>query len=191
MLYEIYTRIAVGAVLEPDATHELVRGFHVSLGLEPDATLVEVHERLLEQALKHKRNVDPRVRYELEFERYVDERWDIDCAIGGVTDGGVDGTRGYVFVGIRIDGWEDVMHDHSPHLSGRPKTLAKGDLSAGSDFLKHIGPDHKKEIDHAARMRRRARKEIDLDAMKRVRALPTREREVYWALIRWLVPKPA
>ena len=110
---------------------------------------------------------------------------------GGVSDGGVDGARGYVFVGIRIEQWEDVMHDHSPHLSGRPKTLAKGDLSAGSDFLKHIGPDHKKEIDHAGRMRRRARKEIDLDAMKRVRSLPTREREVYWALIRWLVPKPA
>ena len=191
MLYEIYTRIAVGAVLETDATHELVRGFHVSLGLEPDATLAEVHARLLEQALKHKRNVDPRVRYELEFERYVDERWDIDCSIGGVSDGGVDPTRGYVFVGIRIEQWEDVMHDHSPHLSGRPKTLSKGDLSAGSDFLKHIGHEHKKPIDHAARMFRRARKEIDLDAMKRVRSLPTRERDVYWALTRWLVPKPA
>lgn len=189
MLYETYSRIAVGAVLEPDATHELARGFAVSLGLEPDASLVEVHAALLDAAPKHKQKVAPRVRYELEFERYVDERWDVNCVIGGVTDGGVDGTRGYVFVGVRIAEWDDVARDESPHLASRPRTLQKGDLSAGSDFSKQAGREHKKAIDHAARMFQRARKDIEADAMKRLRPLPTRERDVYWALVRWLVPR--
>lgn len=190
MLYETYSRIAVGAVLEPDATHELTRSFHVSLGLEPDATLAEVHATLLDAAPKHKKLVLPRIRYELEFERYVDGRWDIDCAIGGVTDGGVDGTRGYVFVGVRIEQWEAIETEEQPHLAGRPRVLKKGDLSAGSDFSKQIGDEHKKPIDHAARMFQRARKDIDLDAGRRLRSLPTRERDVYWALVRWLVPRP-
>lgn len=187
MLYETFHRIAVGAVVETDAARALVAEFLASLGLEPDADVAAVHARLAEEAPKHRKKVAPRVRFELAFEAFVDAKWDIDCAIGGVSDGGVDTGRGYVFVGVRIEQWESTGPDENPHLAGRPRVLKKGDLSAGSTFAHDVGPAHRKVIEHAGRMFQRARKDIEGDAMKRLKALPVRSREPEWALVRWLV----
>ena len=191
MLYEIFHRIAAGSVLESDAAKELVRDFHTSLGLEADASVAEVHARLLEDTPKHKRKEPARQRYELAFESFVDARWDIDCAIGGVSDGGVDPVRGYVFVGVRIEQWEEVTVDENPHLASRPRSLRKGDKSPGSTFAHTIGAAHKKVLEHAGRMFQRARKDIEGDAVRRLKPIPVRNRDIDWAYIRWLVPRPA
>lgn len=189
MLFEIYTRVCVGLPVETEAARTLRDEFHTSLGLSADAPVAEVHARLLDDAPKHKRNEADRVRYERAFGEFVDKRWDVDCAIGGLTDGGVDPQRGYLFVGVRIEDMEDVARDDMPALAGRPQWLRKGDLTMGSDLAHKLGDHHRKVFVHAARMYQRANKMILTDAQKRLKALPVvRQREVDWALVRWLVP---
>lgn len=188
MIYEAYIRICVGAVLEPDATAGLVARFHQSLGLDAACSLAEVHEALRETAPKHKLHQPDRMRYELAFEAFVDGYWDVDCAIGGLTDGGVDPVRGYVLVGVRIEDIESVGRDDMPALSGRPRWLRKGDLTAGSDLSRELGPDAYKPFTHAGRMYQRAAKEIMADTIKRTQRLPiSKQHDPDWALVKWLV----
>ena len=188
MIYETYIRICVGAVLETEAAVELVKRFHQSLELSPDCSVEQVHEALRYMAPRHKLHESDRQRYELAFEAFVDKVWDVDCAIGGVSDGGVDTDKGYVFVGVRVEDIESVGREDMPHLAARPRWLKKGDLTAGSDLSKELGPDAYKEFTHAGRMYQRANKEIMLDVRKRIGPLSiSKQHEPGWALVRWLV----
>lgn len=192
MIYEAYIRICVGAVIETEATAELVVRFHQSLGLDPDCAVADVHEALRELSPKHKLHESDRVRYERAFEAFVDKLWDVDCAIGGLSDGGVDPARGYVFVGVRVEDLERVGRDDMPALSGRPRWLRKGDLTAGSDLARELGPDAYKEFTHACRMYQRAHKEIMNDTLKRTARLPlSKQHDPGWAMVTWLVKQGA
>jgi len=191
MLFEVYQRICVGLPLEAESLGPLVAGFHRSLSLPDEAPLAAVHEALRHDLPRHDKGIESRVLYEKAFETYVDQLWDVDCAIGGVTDGGVDPPRGWVFLGVRVEGMEEVAHDAMPALAGRPRWLKKGDLTTGSDLAKSLGTQHRKAFDHAARAYGRATKMIVGDAHTRLRALRVvRGHDPDWALIRWLVALP-
>ncbi|MEZ4393003.1 MAG: hypothetical protein R3A48_18100 [Polyangiales bacterium] len=189
MLYEIYHRICVGLPVEPDAAQAVVARFHARLGLEPSASASEVYARLSEGVPRHKLNDPDRQRYELALEAFVDEVWSVDCAIGGVSDGIFDPTRCFLFVGVRVEQFERVVRDEQPAAASRPQWLRKGDLSPGSEFLRGLGPEAKKPVEHAGRMHHRARLMIEGDARTRLKSLPvSRQREPGWAQLRWLVP---
>jgi hypothetical protein len=192
MLYEVYQRICVGLPLEADAVAGLVAGFHRSLSLPDDARLEAVHEALRFDLARHETNTPDRELYERAFEAYVDQLWDVDCAIGGLTDGGVDPPRGWVFLGVRVETLEpEVGHDAMPALAGRPRWLKKGDLTTGSDLARQLGPRHAKTFNHAARAYARASKMIVGDAHKRLAPLRVvRGHDPDWALLRWLVALP-
>ncbi len=189
MLYEVYHRICVGAPLEVAEARGLVARFHVSLGLAANASLEMVHARLRDDLKRHELNTDDRVLYERAFEAFVDELWDVDCAIGGVSEGAIDPAKGYVFVGVRVEQFDLTVHDDEPRLAQRPTWLHKGDLSPGSDFGRTFGPDARTAVEHAGRSWTRAGKMIVGDATTRLKLLPvSKQREVGWALVRWLVP---
>ena len=178
----------MGAPTELAGTQEILTGFHASLGLDPDAKLAAVYARLREDTPKHKLHESDRWRYERAFENFVDALWNVDCAIGGLSAGGIEPARCYVFVGVYIEGIEHNERDDSPAASTRPRWLKKGDLTMGSDLAKELGPDAAKEFRHAAQMYRRANKEILTDATTRVARLPvSRQHDPSWALVRWLV----
>lgn len=190
MLYEIYHRFCVGLPLEPDAAAALRARFHAHLGLGPDASVDAVYARLREDLPRHKRNEPDRLRYELALESFVDTLWDVDCALGGVSDGDFDPSRGYLFVGVRVEQFERVARDDQPAAAARPQWVKKGDLSPGSDFLRELGPEAKKPVEHAGRMFHRARLMIEGDTRTRLTSLPvSRQREPGWAHVRWLVPR--
>lgn len=188
MIFENFIRICVGAPLEVEAAKDLAARFHSSLGFEGSPSVADVYARLRDDAPRHKRSEPDRLRYELAFEKFVDDLWDVDCAIGGVSEGLLDVTRGYVFVGVRVDGFERNIKEEMPARAGRPRWLRKGDVSAGSDLTRELGPDAKKAMDHAAHMYKRATKEVVGDARKRLRPLPvSKQHEPGWALVEWLV----
>lgn len=189
MLYEIYHRFCVGLPLEPDAAQSLRARFHAHLGVSPDARVDEVYARLRDDLPRHKRNEPDRQRYELALEAFIDDLWAVDCAIGGVSDGDFDPSRGYLFVGVRVEQFERVIREDQPAGAYRPQWLKKGDLSPGSEFLRDLGPEAKKPVEHAGRMFHRARLMIEGDARTRLKSLPvSRQREPDWAQVRWLVP---
>jgi hypothetical protein len=188
MMYEVYARICVGAVLEPDAARDLLERFHQSLGLEPQAKAQEVYRRLWEEAPKHKRHEPDRDRYERALEAFVDGLWDVDCAVGGVSDGGLDPDRGYLFVGVRIEDFAFTVRDEQPAAASRPTLLRSGDLTPGSAFSRTLGPDAHKAFHHAAKMHQRAARQIVHDARTRIAPLPVlHHQEPAWALVRWLL----
>ncbi|MBI5516514.1 MAG: hypothetical protein HY909_22205 [Deltaproteobacteria bacterium] len=188
MMYEVYARICVGAQAEPDAARDLLERFHQGLGLAPQAKTPEVFARLREEAPKHKQHEPDRARYERALEAYVDGLWDVDCAIGGVSDGTLDPLRGYLFVGVRVEDFAFSEKDDLPAAATRPTWLRSGDLSPGSAFSHTLGPDSHKAFHHAAKMHQRAARPIARDAQKRLEALPVlRHQEPSWALVRWLV----
>lgn len=188
MLFEAYNRICVGLPLESTATTALVKGFHESLGLEPQAKLSDIHDKLRFEAKRHEVNIADRVRYELAFEAYVDQLWDVDCAIGGHTEGGVEPGHGWVFVGVRVEQMQEIISDEMPALASRPRWLKKGDLTIGSDYAKTMSPETVKPFLHACKAYQRASKMIIGDATVRLKNLPVvRQREPDWALVRWLV----
>lgn len=189
MLFETYHRICVGLPLETDAAHALRARFHAHLGLEPDASTEAVYARLADDLPRHRSNEPDRVRYELALEAFVDKLWDVDCAVGGMSDGGFDPSKGYLFVGVRVEQWERTAHDDQPAASTRPLWVKKGDLSVGSDLARAMGSEAKKPMEHAAKMFQRARVMIEGDARTRLKSLPVlRQRDPSWALVRWLVP---
>lgn len=189
MIYEVFTRIMVGLPVTQAAATEVLSGFHADLGLEPDAPVDAAYAALAEAAPRHKRNEPDRQRYELALEAHVDARWDVDCALVGVSDGGLDPKRCQLWVGVRVEQWEHTTRADMPAQLVRPKVLRKGDLSAGSDLARALGVDVKKQFDHAARMFQRARMQIEGDAITRTKTLPTsRQHEVDWWLLRWIVP---
>lgn len=189
MLYEIFHRICVGLPVEPDATRALLARFHASLGMPVDADAAAVYARLRDGLARHKLNDPDRARYELALEAFVDELWSVDCAVGGVSDGIFDPARCFLFVGVRVEQFERVVRDEQPAAASRPQWLRKGDLTPGSDFLRELGPEAKKPIEHAGRMHHRARLMIEGDARMRLKKLPvSRQREPGWAQVRWLVP---
>lgn len=188
MLFEIYHRICVGLPLEPAATEALVQGFHRSLGVAPDAAVSEIHALLRFDARRHEKHITDRIRYERAFEAYVDQLWDVDCAIGGHTEGGVEPGRGWVFVGVRVEQFESTQKDEMPALATRPRWLKKGDLTINSDFSRSLPPESEKPFRHACTALGRASKMIIGDAITRLKKLPVvRQREPDWAYIRWLV----
>lgn len=188
MLFEIYHRICVGLPLEPAATEALVQGFHRSLGVAPEAAVSEIHALLRFDARRHEKHITDRIRYERAFEAYVDQLWDVDCAIGGVSAGGLDPDRGYLLVGVRVEDFDYSVRDDQPAATQRPRALRKGDLSMGSDFAHELGPDAHKAFSHAAKMYQRAGKEIVRDATGRTAKLPlARGDEPAWCYVRWLV----
>lgn len=189
MLFETYHRICVGLPLENDAAHALRARFHAHLGLEPDASTEAVYARLAEDLPRHRQNEPDRARYELALEAFVDKLWDVDCAIGGMSDGGFDPSKGYLFVGVRVEQWARTAHDDQPAAATRPQWLKKGDMSVGSDLSRALGTEAKKALDHASKMFQRARVMIEGDARVRLKTLPVlRQRDPSWALVRWLVP---
>ena len=189
MIYEVYTRMMVGLPLTPEAFGEAIAGFHISLGLDADAAVAEVYAALFDAAPKHKRHEPDRQRYELALEAYVDRVWDVDCALAGVSDGGADVVKCQLWVGVRVEQWEHTARVDMPAQYVRPRTLRKGDLSAGSDLAHELKSVAFKEFVHATRMFGRARMQIEGDAITRTKGVPTsRQFEVGWAMVRWLVP---
>lgn len=148
-------------------------------------------ERLRFDTKKHKLHEPDRVRYERAFEAFVDTQWDVDCAIGGVSpDGVLDPRRGFVFVGVRAEQFEIVTSTlpRGAAAPEKPQWLRKGDLSAGSELAKALGPDARKSWEHAARSYQRAAKEILKDATERTKRLAiSPQHPVDWALCRWIV----
>lgn len=191
MPYEIYARFCVGAPLKPEPTRTLHQEFLASLSLAPDAPADEVFARLRDDTPRHKLHEPDRVRYELALEAFVDARWSVDCALGGLsTDGLLDLRRGFLFVGVRVEQFETVVANVPTRGAApeRPQWLRKGDLGANSELGKLLGADAKKAADHAARMYQRAAKEILRDAIARTKELPlSPQHEPDWALCRWLV----
>ncbi len=190
MQYEVYTRVMVGVPLDAEGVAATRAGFHGSLGLEVDAPLDAVQAALVEAAPRHKRGGDPRARYELALEAWLDARWDVDFALSGVSDGGLDPARCMVWVGVRIEQWEGPAKVEMPAAFVRPRTLRKGDLSPGSDLARELGGEARKEFQHAVRMYQRARLQIEGDALTRTRGLPvSHHHDVGWWLLRWIVPR--
>ena len=187
MSYEVYARICVGAPLLSEALPELLDRFRASLGFAAGASHSVVLARLREELPRHRRNESSRALYEQAFERFVDERWDVDVAIGGVSEGGVEPARGYVFLGVRVEGFEFTVRDAVPGLEARPRWLRKGDLTIGSSFAASLPSEVRKAFEHAVRVYQRAGREVQGDARNRLRALPvSRQHEPTWALVRWL-----
>ncbi len=190
MIYEVRARICVGGLLESEAVEALVARFHAHLGLDPDATVEEVHARLRDECPKHRLHESDRTRYIEAFDAFVDEVWDVNCAIGGVSEGGVDPSRCHVFVGIAIEDFEWSARIDMPAQVSRPRWLKKGDLSAGSDFSRELGVEAHKAFVHASKMYQRARLQIFGDAKTRTASLPvSKQHEIDWALVKWLVPR--
>jgi len=188
MIYECYTRIMVGLPLAQGALAEVSKGFLASLGLDADATEADAIAALRDASPRHKRNVDDRVRFELAFEAWLDARWSVDCAIGGVSAGGFDPKQCQVWVGVRVEQFEHTAKIDTPVQFVRPRSLKKGDLKPGSELAHALGPDVRKELEHAGRMFSKARLQIDGDAITRTKGLPTsRQHEVDWVMVRWLV----
>jgi hypothetical protein len=189
--FEVYGRICVGAVLAPEPAIALHAEFLESLGLAPDAPAEEVFAALRAETKKHKLHEPDRVRYELALEAFIDAKWDVDFALGGLSrDGLFDPRRGYLFVGVRVEQFETVIPELPRGAAdpSRPQWLRKGDLTPGSDFSKSLGPDARKQVEHAARAYQRASREIHKDALARVKPLPiSKQHEPDWALCRWLV----
>ncbi len=187
----MYGRVCVGGVLKPEALVQANVGFLAGLSLPAEASADEVFQRLRDDTPKHKLHEPDRVRYERAFEAYIDARWNADCAIGGLSpDGLINMRRGYVFVGVRVEQFEMVVQTVGRGAAAvdRPQWLRKGDLSAGSDLSKLLGPDVRKPWEHAARSYQRAAKEILKDAKDRTRVLPVSSaHDIDWALCRWLV----
>jgi hypothetical protein len=189
MVYECYTRILVGVPLEVAALDEIVAGFHASLGLGAEATEHDVLVALRETSPRHERNISDRLRFERAFEAWVDARWDVDCAIAGISAGGLDAKRCTVWVGVRIEQFEHSARVEAPVPFVRPRVLRKGDLSVGSELARTLGPEARKPLEHAGRMYSRARLSIEGDAIARTRKLPGRRRQdIAWVMLRWLVP---
>lgn len=189
MIYECYTRIMVGLPLAQGALAEVSQGFLASLGLDADATEADALAALAEAAPRHKRNEPERERFERAFEAWIDARWDVDCAIGGVSAGAFDPKTCQVWVGVRVEQFEHTARVDMPAQFVRPQPLKKGDLKPGSELAHALGPDARKQLEHAGRMFTKARLQIDGDAITRTKGLPTsRQHEVAWAMVRWLVP---
>lgn len=189
MIYEVYTRIMVGLPLAPGALAEVMKGFHRSLGLDEAASLADVHAALHDAAPRHKRHEPDRERYERALEAYVDGLWSVDCAIAGVSEGEAHPTRCQLWVGVRVEQMEHTTRVDMPAQFVRPRPLKKGDLSMGSDLAHELGPDMHKEFRHAVAMFQRARVMIEGDAVTRTKGLPTsRQHDVGWAMLRWIVP---
>jgi hypothetical protein len=189
MIYEIYTRIMVGLPLAPNELEGMLRGFHTKVGVAPNATTKDVYDALLLDAPKHKLNDPDRQRYELALEAYIDERWEVDFAISGMSDGGFDLKQCQLWVGVRVEQWEETKRIDSPIAFVRPRVLRKGDLSMGSDLAHELGPNVHKEFVHATKMFRRARLMIEGDTITRTKKVPTsRQHEMAWVMLRWLVP---
>ncbi len=189
MVYEVYTRIMVALPLAPGVLADVAAGLHRKLGLAPGAPVDEVYATLRDAAPRHKRHEPDRARYELALEAYVDELWDVDCALAGVSEGLADPARCQLWAGVRVEQFEHTAKVDAPAAYVRPRTLRKGDLSMGSDLSRELGPDVYKEFRHAAQMYQRARTQIEGDAITRTKRLPTsRQHEVAWALLRWIVP---
>lgn len=189
MIYEVYTRIMVGLPVAQGVLDDVVASFHQRLGVEAQATVDEVYAVLRDDAPKHKRHEPDRGRYELAFEAHVDALWDVDCALSGVSDGLADPSRCQLWVGVRVEQMEHTARVDAPAQFLRPRVLRKGDLSMGSDFSRELGPDMYKQFRHATQMYQRARLQIEGDAITRTKRLPTsRQHEVGWSLVRWIVP---
>ena len=189
MLYEVYTRIMVGLPVAQGVLGDVVTGFHQGLGLAADAGVDAVYTVLREDAPRHKRNEPDRQRYELAFEAYVDQLWDVDCAIVGQSDGLADPARCMLWVGVRVEQMEHTARIDTPPAYVRPRVLRKGDLSMGSDFAHELGRDMYKQFRHATQMYNRARMMIEGDAHARTKRIPTsRQHEVEWSFLRWIVP---
>lgn len=192
MIYECYTRIMVGLPLATPALGEAAAGFLASLGLPADASESEALAALRDAAPRHKRGEPDRARFESALEAFIDARWDVDCAIGGVSSGGLDARACQLWVGVRIEQFEHTARVEMPAQYVRPKVLKKGDLTPGSDLAHALGPDARKQLEHAGRMYSRARLQIEGDAITRTKGLPTsRQHEVAWTMVRWLVPERA
>jgi hypothetical protein len=188
MIYECYTRIMVGLPLAQNALPEVSKGFLASLGLDADASEADALTALRDAAPRHKRNVPDRERFELAFESWLDERWSVDCAIGGVSAGGFDPKACQVWVGVRVEQFEHTAKVDMPAQYVRPRVLKKGDMTPGSELAHVLGPDVRKQMEHAGRMFTKARLQIDGDAITRTKGLPTsRQHEVDWVMVRWLV----
>ena len=191
MPYEIYGRICIGAVLKQETAVDLHAAFIASLGL-PSAALSEaVFDQLRFDTPRHKLHLPDRVRYELAFEAFVDAKYNADCAIGGVApDGMFEPKRGFIFVGVRAEQFEITVTEIPRHAAApdRVQWLRKGDMTAGSELVRSLGPDAKKSIEHAARMYHRAAKELLKDATDRVKMLNvSNQHDVDWGLCRWVV----
>jgi hypothetical protein len=132
MIYECYTRIMVGLPLAQNALPEVSKGFLASLGLDADASEADALTALRDAAPRHKRNVPDRERFELAFESWLDERWSVDCAIGGVSAGGFDPKACQVWVGVRVEQFEHTAKVDMPAQYVRPRVLKKGDMTPGS-----------------------------------------------------------
>jgi hypothetical protein len=189
--YEIYGRICVGGVLKPEPARDVHIEFLDSLGLRPEAPAEEVFALLRADTPKHKLHEPDRVRYERALEAFLDAKWDVDFALGGLSpDGLFEPRRGYLFVGVRVEQFEIEVPElpRGAAAPERPQWLRKGDLSPGSDFIKSFGPSPRKQLEHAARAYSRAAKEIYKDAVARIKPLPiSQQHEPDWALCRWLV----
>lgn len=189
MIYECYTRIMVGLPLAQHALGEVASGFLGSLGLDADASEADTLAALRDEAPRHTRNVPDRERFERAFEAWIDARWDVDCAIGGVSAGALDAKGCQVWVGVRIEQFEHTAKVEMPAQYVRPRALKKGDLTPGSELAHALGPDARKQLEHAGRMFTKARLQIEGDAITRTKGLPTsRQHEVAWVMVRWLVP---
>lgn len=191
MPFQLYARYCVGAPLKPEPARTLHDEFLASLGLSPEASAEDVFARLRDDTPKHKLHEPDRVRYELALEAFIDEKWSVDCAIGGLSpDGLFEPRRGYLFVGVRVEQYECSLPAVPTKAAApdRPQWLRKGDLAASSELGKTLGPEAKKPADHVARMYQRASKEILKDAVARTKELPlSPQHEPDWALCRWLV----
>ena len=183
--------MCVGALLKPESTAAINASFLQSLGLAVGAPAEEVFAQLRLDTPKHKLHEPDRLRYERAFEAFVDAQWDADFAIGGLSpDGVLDAKRGYLFVGVRVDGFEITVPTlpRGAAAPERPQWLKQGDLSPGSDLSKALGPDARKTWEHAARSYQRAAKDILKDAIERTKKLPiSTQHDVDWALCRWIV----
>jgi hypothetical protein len=189
MIYEVYTRFMVGVPLAPGALAQVLERWHRSLDLDAGAPYVTVCDALREAAPRHKQGGADRPRYELALEAFVDTLWDVDCALSGISEGGADAERCQLWVGVRIEQFEHVGRVDVPVQYVRPKVLRKGDLSMGSDLAHTMEGDARKPFDHACRMYRRARLQIEGDAITRTKGLPvSRQHEVGWVMLRWISP---
>jgi hypothetical protein len=189
--YEVFARICVGSVLRPEAAEDIHREFVLSLGLAATASAADIFDSLRWDAAKHKRHEPDRWRYERAWEAFIDQKWNVDFAMGGLSREGVfDPRKNYLFVGVRVEQFEMGLAEIP--LRGmpidRPQWLRKGDLSPGSDLAKALGPDVRKPFEHACRTYSRANRDVLKDAMERVKPLDiSHQHETDWALCRWLV----
>ncbi len=189
MVFEVYTRIMVGLPVAQNFLPDVIEGFHRSLGVEADTPASEVYALLRDAAPKHKRNDPDRGRYELALEAHIDALWDVDCALSGQSDGLADAAKCQLWVGVRVEQIEHTARIDVPAQYIRPRTLRKGDLSMGSDLSRELGPEAYKQFRHATQMSQRARLQIEGDAITRTKRVPTsRQHEVAWSMLRWIVP---